>query len=110
MNECGSERAYDNIAAGAFENKFSKHHNNITILLEDYSFIHQKIMRWCTNAQISAKDINLHFERWILNIEFLQQETQAVCSPLLPERSGEAACFQRLSMGHPNLWGGLRFD
>ena len=40
MNECGSERAYDNIAAGAFENKFSKHHNNITILLEDYSFIH----------------------------------------------------------------------
>ena len=40
MNECGSEWAYDNIAAGAFENKFSKHHNNITILLEDYSFIH----------------------------------------------------------------------
>ena len=41
MNESGSERAYDNIAAGAFfENKFSKHHNNITILLEDYSFIH----------------------------------------------------------------------
>ena len=40
MNESGSERAYDNIAVGAFENKFSKHHNNITILLEDYSFIH----------------------------------------------------------------------
>ena len=40
MNESGSERAYDDIAVGAFENKFSKHHNNITILLEDYSFIH----------------------------------------------------------------------
>ena len=24
MNECGSERAYDNIAVGAFENKFKK--------------------------------------------------------------------------------------
>ena len=45
MNESGSERAYDNIAVGAFENKFSMHHNNITILLEDYSFIHQKIKR-----------------------------------------------------------------
>jgi len=45
MNESGSERAYDNIAVGAFENKFSKHHYNITILLEDYSFIHQKIKR-----------------------------------------------------------------
>ena len=32
MNESGSERAYDNIAAGAFENKFSMRHNNITII------------------------------------------------------------------------------
>ena len=40
MDECGSEWAYDNIAAGSFKNKFSNQHNNSTILLEDYSFIH----------------------------------------------------------------------
>ena len=66
MNESGSERAYDNIAAGAFENKFSKHHNNITILLEDYSFIHQKIKRWCAIAQ-SCKWYQPTL--WTLNIE-----------------------------------------
>ena len=96
MNECGSERAYDNIAAGAFENKFSKHHNNITILLEDYSFIHQKIMRWCTNAQISAKDINLHFERWILNIELLQQWTHPVGTPFPTGEGRGEAVFLRI--------------
>ena len=31
-----------------------------------------------------------NFERWILSIEFLQQETQAVNSPSLLGRSGEA--------------------
>jgi hypothetical protein len=44
-----------------------------------------------------------------LEIDFFQQGTHPVCSPLLPERSGEAAYFPSLSM-KPELVRGLRFD
>ena len=78
MNECGSEWAYDNIAAGAFENKFSKHHNNIIILFQ--RIIHSYTRKLSADAPLHnrANDINLHFERWILNIELLQQWTHPV--------------------------------
>ena len=75
--EYGSEWAYNNIEAWAFRKQAFQAQHQYHYSLSDKS-IHtlenKVLMHQCA---ISAKDINLHFEFWDLNIDFFQQVTQA---------------------------------